>query len=97
MVAADAIPPPIVLPPPTGVFAAAINGAEQASENAAHDAANAAPDDAPPPARPTYVYTRPQLVYLQKSPLVVTPPEMPALKDWFGCVHRARGLVSYNL
>lgn len=90
MVAADAIPPPIVLPPRTGIFAAVYNAADTAGENAVH---NAADDDA----RPVYVYTRLQLVYLQKSPLVVTPLDMPTLKEWFGCVNRARCIASRSL
>jgi hypothetical protein len=35
--------------------------------------------------RPVRVYTRPQLLYLQKSPLVKPPAAMPELKEWFGC------------
>jgi zinc finger CCCH domain-containing protein 13 len=30
------------------------------------------------------IYTRPQLISLQNSPLVCPPPNMPPLKDWFG-------------
>jgi len=30
------------------------------------------------------IYTRPQLISLQNSPLVQPPPNMPQLKDWFG-------------
>ncbi|RDB29623.1 hypothetical protein Hypma_015351 [Hypsizygus marmoreus] len=34
--------------------------------------------------RPMRIYTRPQLLFLYKSPLVRPPPDMPELKDWFG-------------
>ncbi|KAJ7042546.1 hypothetical protein C8F04DRAFT_1229792 [Mycena alexandri] len=37
-----------------------------------------------PPCRPLLVYTRPQMLHLQSSPLVKSPPAMPELKDWFG-------------
>lgn len=37
-----------------------------------------------PPLRPVVVYTRPQMLFLYRSPLVQTPDGMPALKDWFG-------------
>ncbi|KAH7921806.1 hypothetical protein BV22DRAFT_1095867 [Leucogyrophana mollusca] len=37
-----------------------------------------------PKSRPLVIYTRPQLLYLHKSPLVKLPAGMPALKDWFG-------------
>lgn len=36
--------------------------------------------------RPFRRYSRRTLVALSKSPLVVIPAGMPALKDWFGCV-----------
>jgi hypothetical protein len=32
------------------------------------------------------VYTREQLLYLCRSPLVQLPPNMPELKQWFGSV-----------
>jgi hypothetical protein len=35
---------------------------------------------------PMIVYTRSQLLSLHNSPLVRPPPNMPELKDWFGCV-----------
>ncbi|GBE78384.1 hypothetical protein SCP_0112690 [Sparassis crispa] len=38
--------------------------------------------DTPP--RPLRVYTRSQVLYLHKSPLVKPPDGMPPLKDWFG-------------
>lgn len=43
-------------------------------------------DDAPGETTPRllHVYTRPQLLYLAKSPLVRVPDNMPPLKDWFG-------------
>ncbi|KAF7319953.1 hypothetical protein MKEN_00779200 [Mycena kentingensis (nom. inval.)] len=42
-------------------------------------------DQAPsPPCRPLLIYTRPQLLHLQSSPLVKPPPTMPELKHWFG-------------
>lgn len=40
----------------------------------------------PPSPRPLRIYTRGQLLDLLKSPLVALPPNMPELKDWFGCV-----------
>jgi hypothetical protein len=33
---------------------------------------------------PIKIYTRRQLLLLHNSPLVQVPPNMPALKDWFG-------------
>lgn len=36
--------------------------------------------------RPMRIYTREQLLYLYKSPLVQLPPNMPELKQWFGFV-----------
>jgi hypothetical protein len=87
---ATAVPPPIALPAaqPTEILVASDEDSNSESENGA---AASAPDDAPakPPAtRPAYVYTRRQLIYLYKSPLVIDPPDMPAMKYWFGCVHR---------
>ncbi|KAJ6604341.1 hypothetical protein DFH09DRAFT_1122361 [Mycena vulgaris] len=38
----------------------------------------------PTPCRPRMIYTRPQILYLQNSPLVKCPPDMPELKYWFG-------------
>ncbi|KAG6381329.1 hypothetical protein JVT61DRAFT_5739 [Boletus reticuloceps] len=37
-----------------------------------------------PNSRPFIMYSRPQLLFLHKSPLVQLPNGMPALKDWFG-------------
>ncbi|TFK57357.1 hypothetical protein OE88DRAFT_1651036 [Heliocybe sulcata] len=37
-----------------------------------------------PPLRPAVVYTRPQMLFLYRSPLVHVPQGMPVLKDWFG-------------
>ncbi|KAG1716576.1 hypothetical protein ID866_628 [Astraeus odoratus] len=37
-----------------------------------------------PPFRPFIAYSRSQLLFLHKSPLVKVPNGMPALKDWFG-------------
>ncbi|KAI9572813.1 hypothetical protein HD554DRAFT_2326246 [Boletus coccyginus] len=37
-----------------------------------------------PDSRPFIMYSRPQLLFLHKSPLVQPPCGMPALKDWFG-------------
>lgn len=34
--------------------------------------------------RPILIYTRKQLLFLCKSPLVKAPPDMPDLKSWFG-------------
>ncbi|KAJ7462689.1 hypothetical protein B0H11DRAFT_2053854 [Mycena galericulata] len=36
------------------------------------------------PCRPLMIYTRPQILLLQSSPLVKCPPDMPELKYWFG-------------
>ncbi|KAJ6627233.1 hypothetical protein B0H10DRAFT_2185434 [Mycena sp. CBHHK59/15] len=36
------------------------------------------------PCRPLMIYTRPQILHLQSSPLVKSPPDMPELKHWFG-------------
>ncbi|GJE86043.1 hypothetical protein PsYK624_021230 [Phanerochaete sordida] len=36
------------------------------------------------PPREPHVYTRAQLLWISKSPLVKPPEGMPALKDWFG-------------
>lgn len=36
--------------------------------------------------RPRYIYTRKQLAYLSKSPLVKVPDDMPPFKSWFGSV-----------
>ncbi|KAJ7071543.1 hypothetical protein C8F01DRAFT_439119 [Mycena amicta] len=36
------------------------------------------------PCRPLLIYTRPQLLRLQSSPLVKPPTAMPELKHWFG-------------
>ena len=50
------------------------------------------PGDAPDmqklaaPSQRLMIYTRPQLLLLHESPLVKPPPDMPALKDWFGYV-----------
>ena len=33
---------------------------------------------------PILIYTRDQLLYLSKSPLVKAPPDMPDLKHWYG-------------
>ncbi|KAH7915376.1 hypothetical protein BJ138DRAFT_1141973 [Hygrophoropsis aurantiaca] len=41
--------------------------------------------------RPLVIYSRPQLLYLHKSPLVKLPPGMPALKDWFGAESEMTG------
>lgn len=38
----------------------------------------------PSPCRPLMIYTRPQILHLQSSPLVKCPPDMPELKYWFG-------------
>jgi hypothetical protein len=40
--------------------------------------------------RPPMIYTRPQMLHLQNSPLVKCPPDMPELKYWFGCVFPIR-------
>jgi hypothetical protein len=52
-----------------------------------------APDDStkasendPSAPRPMRIYTREQLLYLYRSPLVQLPPHMPELKQWFGFV-----------
>ena len=34
--------------------------------------------------RPILIYTRDQLLFLSKSPLVKAPPDMPDLKHWYG-------------
>ena len=39
--------------------------------------------------RPFVMYSRPELLFLHKSPLVQLPNGMPALKDWFGFVFPA--------
>lgn len=39
-----------------------------------------------PLSRPFITYSRPQLLFIHKSPLVQPPCGMPALKDWFGFV-----------
>lgn len=36
--------------------------------------------------RTVKVYSHRQLIFLHGSPLVKAPSDMPALKDWFGCV-----------
>ncbi|KAL0950976.1 hypothetical protein HGRIS_007724 [Hohenbuehelia grisea] len=41
-------------------------------------------DTGTPLARPMIIYTRAQIVYLHKSPLVRPPEGMPELNDWFG-------------
>jgi hypothetical protein len=39
----------------------------------------------PPASRtPLFRYSRPQILFLYKSPLVQSPEGMPELKDWFG-------------
>ncbi|KAJ7655117.1 hypothetical protein DFH06DRAFT_1298722 [Mycena polygramma] len=38
----------------------------------------------PVQSRPLIIYTRPQILHLQSSPLVKSPPDMPELKYWFG-------------
>lgn len=43
-------------------------------------------EKAPPPSRPFHVYTRAQVLFLAKSPLVKPPDGMPTLKEWFGQV-----------
>ncbi|KAI0094692.1 hypothetical protein BDY19DRAFT_914068 [Irpex rosettiformis] len=45
---------------------------------------NANVQNAEQPARPLYVYKRPELLFLSQSPLVKPPDDMPALKYWFG-------------
>ncbi|KAG8219944.1 hypothetical protein J3R82DRAFT_949 [Butyriboletus roseoflavus] len=39
-----------------------------------------------PDSGPFIMYSRSQLLFLHKSPLVQLPCGMPALKDWFGSV-----------
>jgi hypothetical protein len=42
-------------------------------------------DNPPEPnTRPFVRYTRAELLYLSKSPLVTIPDGMPPFKDWFG-------------
>lgn len=42
---------------------------------------------------PIKIYTRRQLLLLHNSPLVQVPPNMPALKDWFGYDTAQRVLI----
>jgi hypothetical protein len=50
------------------------------------------------PHRPLIIYTRPQILHLQSSPLVKSPPHMPELKYWFGyAIQDTYILVAYCL
>jgi hypothetical protein len=40
----------------------------------------------PSPPKPLISYSRRELLFLSKSPLVKPPPRLPPLKDWFGPV-----------
>lgn len=62
----------------------ALDNHEALEEDAATTPENAPPS--PPSPRPLRIYTRTQILALLKSPLVSPPPNMPELKDWFGCV-----------
>jgi hypothetical protein len=89
MAAAESAPPPIDLPPATDPTTNGVtNNAQLHSANIASN--GLAPQSnglaAATTARLPYVYTRRQIIHLCKSPLVVIPVNMPALKDWFGCV-----------
>ena len=44
--------------------------------------------------RPILIYTRDQLLFLSKSPLVKAPPDMPDLKHWYGYAIPLNSLIS---
>jgi hypothetical protein len=93
MAVTELLPPPIVPPPARDPSVTAVGDADLSTENSNETPTDSAADSttasAELSARPAYVYTRPQLVFLHKSPLVTTPTGMPALKDWFGYVKHA--------
>lgn len=72
--------PPI--PPPVDMVALAAPDAAAQDDHSGQDGAVTKPVQS----RPLMIYTRPQILHLQSSPLVKSPPDMPELKHWFGCV-----------
>ncbi|KAF7339910.1 hypothetical protein MVEN_01908400 [Mycena venus] len=71
--------PPV--PPPADVLALAAPDAASQDERSEQEAGAASK---PVQSRPLMIYTRPQMLHLQSSPLVKSPPDMPELKQWFG-------------
>ncbi|KAJ7630646.1 hypothetical protein FB45DRAFT_1003672 [Roridomyces roridus] len=69
------------LPPPLNDVIA-LSAAVESVQDEQSEVAESAPK--PIPCRPLVIYTRPQILHLQGSPLVKPPPNMPELKQWFG-------------
>ncbi|KAF8559241.1 hypothetical protein OG21DRAFT_1503146 [Imleria badia] len=80
MSASDNVSSSPVLPVADGLANLAIQ------QNSPSPASQLSPDSPQihPLSRPFVMYSRPQLLFLHKSPLVQLPCGMPALKDWFG-------------
>ncbi|KAF8213386.1 hypothetical protein K438DRAFT_1750684 [Mycena galopus ATCC 62051] len=70
--------PPV--PPPADVVALATVDAASQDEPSGQEGSVTKP----PQSRQLMIYTRPQMLHLQSSPLVKSPPDMPELKQWFG-------------
>ncbi|KAJ6574803.1 hypothetical protein B0H19DRAFT_613675 [Mycena capillaripes] len=70
--------PPI--PPPADILALTAPDAASKDDPSEQDGVVTKPAQS----RPLMIYTRPQILHLQSSPLVKSPPDMPELKHWFG-------------
>ncbi|KAF7339726.1 hypothetical protein MSAN_02188100 [Mycena sanguinolenta] len=80
---ADGNPLQLNLPPaPLPADVLALAATDAVSQDEPSEQEGTAPK--PVQSRPLMIYTRPQMLYLQSSPLVKSPPDMPELKHWFG-------------
>jgi len=78
---------PVVLPPqPQPAVADVISDSLSNLALQSHDLPKEPPlqPQNDPTPRPLIMYSRSQLLFLHKSPLVKIPNGMPAFKDWFG-------------
>lgn len=81
---ADGNPLQLNLPPILPADVVALAAADQVSQDEPSEQEGTARK--PVQSRPLMIYTRPQMLHLQSSPLVKSPPDMPELKHWFGYV-----------
>ncbi|KAJ7919132.1 hypothetical protein B0H13DRAFT_1868857 [Mycena leptocephala] len=79
---ADGNPLQLNLPPILPADVVALAAADQVSQDEPSEQEGTARK--PVQSRPLMIYTRPQMLHLQSSPLVKSPPDMPELKHWFG-------------